>query len=344
MIHAIRRIRDTVSFMLSHDTITHPTVFELLTLCAFICFKDAGCSHAVFEVGLGGRLDATNVIEPAACVITPIDLDHTDILGTTIEEIAREKSGIIKEHVPVFAGFQTIAARRILESQAKEKSAPIAFIEDELDKIETEISLTGTRTRISITGRPISDYTLSMIGEFQAENAGLALLTLSRTFPEVREESIGKGFGSAFLPGRMELVRRSPVVLLDGAHTRLATEKLIRSFTRIFPEKAILIFGAVRGKNYIEMGKILAPHFSTIIISTPLSIRESDPDAIYHFFLTLNKETFIEKKPGQAYARALELSGNNIPILVTGSFYMVSAIKKIIEENGAAIRNMKGCA
>jgi dihydrofolate synthase/folylpolyglutamate synthase len=330
LIGSVGIIRDVVSDLIDRGIIASPTVFELLTLCAFICFKEAGCTHTVFEVGLGGRLDATNVIEPAACAITPIDLEHTEILGNTIEEIAFEKGGIIKEGVPVFIGFQEKAARQVFEKLSESRHAPAVFLEDELEELKPELSFAGTRADVSLSGRHKLDLSLSMIGDFQAENATLAFLLISRTFPEVSEESILKGFAAARLPGRMEIVQGSPVIVFDGAHTPLASRKLVESFKRLFPDKGVLLFGAVLGKNYAEMGKILAPHFSAIVVSTPESPRQSDPDSVFSLFSKLNSATFLEKNPEQALAKAIELSGKKLQILVTGSFYMVAAIKRLL--------------
>ncbi len=331
MIRSVERIKDAIGRMTASKAITAPTVFEILTLCAFLGFADCGCTHAVFEVGLGGRLDATNVIEPVASIITPIDLEHTDVLGTTIEEIAFEKSGIIKPRVPVFVGFQNKAAQMVIERQAASKRAPLLCIEDRIEGLETESSISGNRISISLRGRPALKATLSMIGDFQAENAGLALLAISRIFPEIGHESIAKGFSGTTLPGRMEICGKSPVVMLDGAHTPLACEKLAASFVRIFGERGILLFGALAGKNYAAMANILAPHFARIIISTPESTRESDPDAVYSVFSALRNDVFLEKRPFFAFEKALDFSKGEFPVLVTGSFYMVAAVKKILE-------------
>ncbi len=310
----------------------HPTTFELYTLLAFLAFRACGCVSAVVETGIGGRLDATNVVTPRASVITPLDLEHTEILGDTLSKIAFEKAGIIKEGVPAFIGFQPEEAKRVFREAGKERGAPVFFLEEELEELSAVLSAEGTPFRVKLRGGPVECFRLSMLGKFQAENAALAYLTLRRTRPDIRTEAYEDGFRRAALPGRMEVLRRAPALVVDGAHTPLAVRRLLESFRAVFPGDAVLIFGSVAGKRPREMAEILAPWFRRVIISTPGSFKESLPEELFRIFRGVNPETILEKEPAAALARAEEESAGRLPILVTGSFYMIAEIRRLVKE------------
>jgi dihydrofolate synthase/folylpolyglutamate synthase len=304
------------------------TPFELLTVLAFLYFRVTKCHFAIIETGIGGRLDATNIIRPSACLLTPVDLEHTDILGDTIERIAKEKSGIIKPGIPVFSGFQVPEVKSILKEVSDSQKSPISFLDEEIEKFSVDLSPEGTIFVLKLKGMEERKFTLKLLGEFQAENAALAYLVIRNIFPHVSDGIITKGIEKAFLPGRMELIQTNPPVILDGAHTPLAGKRLWSSFSKIFPAKGILIFGAISGKKIEEMARILAPGFREIIISTPGYFKESNPDEVFSVFKQLNSYTILEKDPSEALQKALKASHNELPILVTGSFFMVSEIRK----------------
>ncbi len=327
-----RAIKEAVDTLPAEGMPGHfaPTTFELLTLLAFLYFRDAGCTDAVIEVGIGGRLDATNVVAPSACVITPLDLEHTDVLGDTLEQIAFEKAGIIKAGAPVFIGLQTPAAREVFRKVSEERSAPGSFLDDEMQGIDARVDARGTTFTLRLRGEPPVDFRLSLVGEFQAENAALAYLTLRRTRPEILPAHYRDGFLAATLPGRMEVRGGAPVIVLDGAHTPLAVTRLLESFRKICPGDSILIFGSVSGKKPKEMADILARAFMHVIISTPGTFKESNPQEVAEIFSARNPATRLEKDPRQALGLARKISGGRMPILVTGSFYMVAEVRKLL--------------
>ncbi len=311
-----------------------PTTFELYTLLAFLYFREAGCDIAVIETGIGGRLDATNVIVPEASVITPLDLEHTDVLGDSLEKIAGEKAGIIKPGVPAFVGLQPAAAAEVFRAAALERGAPVTFLAEVTTRREVRLSPSGTAVHLELRDGTRADFRLSLLGEFQAENAALALITLRSIHPEITDTQFRRGFRAARLPGRMELVRGRPPVILDGAHTPLAVERLLESFRRIFtrpgePRAAVLLFGSVAGKNPRAMAEILAPWFQSVVVSTPGTFKPSDPEGVWHIFRELNPGAELVRDPAEALRRARQLAGGRLPILVTGSFYMVSEIRRL---------------
>ncbi|HVO40887.1 MAG TPA: folylpolyglutamate synthase/dihydrofolate synthase family protein [Spirochaetia bacterium] len=307
-----------------------PTTFELYTLLAFLYFREAGCEDAVIETGIGGRLDATNVVMSECSVITPLDLEHTEILGDTIEKIAFEKAGIIKPGAPSFVGFQPPVAKQVFRETARERGSPVTFLDEELESLSTTLDPGGTSFRLTLRGDGPRELRLSLLGEFQAENAALACLTLRRTRPEIPSSSYRDGLLAASLPGRMEVVKGEPPVVLDGAHTPLAVSRLVSSFDRIFPGEAVLLFGSVAGKRPREMAAILGQRFRRIIVSTPGTFKESDPEQVYQIFRAVNPGTILEKDPAAALALARRESGGKRPVLVTGSFYMVAEIRRLL--------------
>jgi dihydrofolate synthase/folylpolyglutamate synthase len=307
-----------------------PTTFELYTLLALLYFREAGCQYAVIEVGIGGRLDATNVIMPVASVITPLDLEHTDVLGDTLQKIAWEKAGIIKPGVPAFIGLQPPGMKEVFRRAGQERGSTITFLDEETRMLSPRLDADGTSFTVQFAGEQAEELRLAMLGEFQAENAALALLALRRTMPEIPMACFREGFSRTILPGRMEVRGRAPAIVLDGAHTPLAVTRLLSSFRAIFPGEAILLFGSVSGKRPREMAAILAAPFSRVIISTPGTFKESDPEEVAEIFRGFNPATVLEKDPARALRRAREESAGTRPILVTGSFYMIAEIGKLL--------------
>ena len=313
-----------------------PTTFELLTLLSFLIFKNMECKWAVIETGIGGRLDATNVIHPVAAVITPIELEHTEVLGTAIPQIAAEKAGIIKQDIPVFIGVQKRDAKDMLVKTAAEKNAACFPLNEHLVDTHAEYGNHGTGIRLKWKDSTINTATLKMLGDFQIENAALACLVCRQLFKKIgistteANKLISEGLGRARLPGRMEVIQSNPDIILDGAHTPASVKRLCTSLARQYPQNRILLFGSVLGKNATSMAKLLAPHFESIIVSTPGTFKMSDPRSVYEQYKKYSKQVELKLDPSEALERALELAGNTIPILVTGSFYMVSEIRKLI--------------
>lgn len=314
-----------------------PTTFELLTLLAFLCFRESGCRVAVIEVGIGGRLDATNVVTPEASLITPLDLEHTQLLGDSLGSIAREKAGIIKPGRPVFVGYQPAEARRVFEEAAASRGAPIEFLADRVERLEASVRLSGTSVVLKLSGDEERRFDLAMSGRFQAENAALACLALRETRPGIPFEAVRRGLASCRLPGRMEIAASDPPLVLDAAHTPLATARALESFRELFPEAGVLLFGSVAGKRPEDMARILAPAFAGIVITTPGTFKQSDPASLWHIFRKHNPAVELEPDPARALDRALQLSAGRLPILVTGSFYLLGEIKKALAARGGSL-------
>jgi len=308
------------------------TPFELVTLLAFCYFRETDCQIAVIETGIGGRCDVTNVITPIASVLTPIDYDHTEILGDTLEKIAKDKAGIIKPGVPAFCGLQPPEVKTVFRTESALQQTTIRFLDEELTAFAAQTNQAGTSATFAFDGMTPCTIPLRLSGQFQAENAALAALTIRHVFPDISLEMTARGLSEAFLPGRMEIVSTEPPIVLDAAHTPLAIRRALEAFQQMFPGEAVLIFGAVHGKNYAEMARLLAPAFREVIISTPGAFKQSEPEDVFYAFQQHHPCPHLEKHPASALQFAQQLADGRLPMLVTGSFYMVAEIRKLLKK------------
>jgi len=305
-----------------------PTTFELLTLLAFVLFRESGCDWAVIETGLGGRLDATNVLQPVASVITRIEREHTEYLGETIAEIAAEKAGIIKQGVPVFLADQTSEAREVLLRHAASVDAPVFELSEALKALAVEITPAGTTVRARFAGPYELSATLRLIGRIQAENAALAAHVARSTLPDLPDDAVANGLAEAWLPARGELTQTTPIAMLDGAHTPASVAAVASEFAELYRSGRTLLFGAVRGKDYGAMAAALAPLFDHVIIARPGTFKPSDLDELAEAFRGVHRAVRLQADPEAAWELACGL-GN--PILVTGSFYLVAEIYRVLD-------------
>ena len=311
-----------------------PTTFELLTLLSFLIFRESGCSWAVFETGLGGRLDATNVITPEASVLTLIELEHTEYLGETIAEIAGEKAGIIKPGVPVFSAQQNPDAEAVFRNTAKTRNSEIFFPGDlirKLSSVKSEDTGFSQDVLLCLNSGAELGFSLTQPGFFQAENAALAVSALEHLkknkLPQI---NLISGISQTSLPGRMEkfFSKEGPIVILDGAHTPKSIKLSVEAFFETSGEPdATLLFGAVEGKDIREMARVLKGIFQKILISTPGAFKKNNPDEVYRIFKETGINAELEKNPAEALRKALSPGR---PVFVTGSFYMVSEIRKLL--------------
>ena len=325
-----------------------PTTFELLTLLAYLTFREAEMEWGVIETGIGGRLDATNVLSPAATVHTPVELEHTDVLGDTIAKIASEKAGIIKPGSVAFSGYQVPEAACVFSNKADDTGVRLYKIEEEIPKLEITVdgaAWTGPPWRgpawrgpawrglATLKDGDTVEIKPGMQGKFQVENGALAflvtdwLLEKAGRKKEERRRAICDALGRAKLPGRMELISENPPVLIDAAHTPASASRLLEAYLTMFPKGGTLLFGSVLGKKPGEIAKILGPAFSKVIISTPGTFKPSDPEAVYQAFSAAHPSVELIPEPKAAFERALDHSGGKRPILVTGSFYMIAEVR-----------------
>ncbi len=318
-----------------------PTTFELLTLLAFLIFKEQGCQWAVLETGMGGRLDATNLVVPEVSIITPIELEHCDVLGNTIEKIAFEKAGIIKHGVPVVVQHQKPEALAVIRKRAEEMGSPLIYSDEHIKIENCRLGSGGSTFTLSMDGWQYSIVT-NLAGNFQCDNIASSLLALSRIMPEIDMQKALNALKDVPLEGRMEIIGTNPPVVLDGSHTAYSIQRLLDSCKAIFGAGGVLVFGSVKGKNYRAMLDLLIPPFDQVIISEPQGFKETDVEAVYSYAKSLcdtglhpGKPLILESVPEKALELALSKAsemGGKKPVVVTGSFYLAGAIKKYISE------------
>lgn len=315
------------------------TWFELVTLYGMLCFREEKVDYAVYEVGLGGRLDATNVITPKVSVITPIELEHTEFLGDTVEKIAYEKGGIIKKNVPVVIARQQETVKDVFRKIAAEKSADIKFVDEIVDRIECgyENGYMKVEIESKLFKRPIQTK-MKLLGEVQAQNAALAAIAVKTAMPKIKERDIEIGLAAAFLPGRFETVNLErtfalQTMILDSAHTYNSEKYTMDTFEKLYGGKkdATLLFGCAADKNVEKIAPLFKNHFSDIFLTKPGNIKASDLKAMEKAFrdagLSFESDEDFEKIIREAVKKA---ALKKSPLLITGSFYLVSEVKKLL--------------
>jgi dihydrofolate synthase/folylpolyglutamate synthase len=306
----------------------HPTFFEVVTVMALRFFAAQKCDLVIWETGLGGRLDATNIVTPLASVITNIAFDHQQWLGDTLEKIATEKAGIIKPGVPVVTATDEPEAMTVIEKIAKEKNAPLTKIN----------SWEGRRVAVpnqlgSPTWQPSQIEVLSLSGEHQKLNAALALATveaLQNKIP-VSKENIRAGLSKVNWPGRLQLVARpsGQKLLLDGAHNVAGAKVLREALEKNSPAtKRTLILGVLQDKDWQRICGILAPLASRIFTVPVSSERSANPGQLAAACRTANLSAEISAC--DSLRGALEKIPDNDSVVITGSLYLVGEALELL--------------
>ncbi|MBK5200598.1 MAG: bifunctional folylpolyglutamate synthase/dihydrofolate synthase [Spirochaetaceae bacterium] len=305
-----------------------PTTFELFTLYSFILFSESHCNWAVIETGLGGRLDATNTIIPVASVITPIELEHTNILGTTITAIATEKSKIIKKNIPSFIATMRDEAKEVMIEEAKNQNSEIHILEQNITLIKTHTTIEGEVISINWKDGREDNLILKLRGAVMANNAALALMTLKSLGFD--NDKVVEAIETTTLPGRFETISQNPTLVIDGAHTPVSITSLINTVSQLYDKsKIVIIFGIIEDKDFTHIIQSLLTNFNTFIISKPGTFKKSDPKAIYNFFeqkINNNQSVILKEDSKTALLYAKHICPKDGIILCCGSFYMATEI------------------
>jgi len=307
------------------------TFFELMTALALRHFARERVDWVVWETGLGGRLDATNIVTPEVCIITNIGLEHQQYLGPTLPEIAAEKAGIIKPGVPVVSAVEPGPAAGVIAEMAREKNAPLTWI-----RAEAKASWRDGRQRAEIDGR---EYVLGLIGAHQAENAACAVAALRRlpAGEMISAEAITRGLESTRWAGRFEIVSESPLIVLDGAHNPAGMRKLIETWTSFLASRGLgadthLVFASVSDKDVTEIAELLRPVARQVSLVRLASDRTADPAALAAHFAGLPCRLFASV--GQIW-NELKAAPADGPVLITGSLFLVGEIEAQRGRDGA---------
>ena len=309
---------------------SRPTFFEILTALSFLYFKKENIDVAVCEVGLGGRLDATNVSEPILSVITSIGLEHTDYLGKTLSSIAKEKGGIIRENTPLITGAEG-EALDTLKELAREKKAPILIYGRDFYK--RDIKEENMRQILDIQGMNgfYPDVLLNLKGKWQHANAGLAVAAseiLSKQFA-IKKEHIYKGLEKATWPGRMEKIG---AFILDGAHNPQAAEMLKEEILKLKAtgSNIKILFGVLKDKDRQQIIKAIFPVVNEIILLKPNTKRAVSVNTLKKEGRTYNRNITVGKNLSTTIKKLKKNKNKNDIIFVCGSLYLVGEARSIL--------------
>ena len=309
-----------------------PTYFEILTILALLYFREQKVEIAVLEVGMGGRLDATNVVTPLVSVITTVGRDHQEFLGKTMAKIAFEKAGIIKPGVPVVCGLAPGIARQVIKQRAREFGVPFRGVFDEPGALQAYKQKDGYRFSFRYEGE---DYAFSpqLQGEHQGRNAAVAIaaaVEVGRRWKRLQKRWIVQGVREARWEGRLESVRLRPRVVLDGAHNEEGA-RAIAAYARDFlPRPLTLVFTIMKDKNIRLVSSLLFPLADTVILTSVPLLRAASPEMIFSLAPVGGKKTYLEPDPKMAVQKAIEMTPCRGSVLITGSLFLVGEVKRLL--------------
>ena len=315
------------------------TFFETLTATAYAAFADAPVDVAVVEVGMGGQWDATNVLEAGTCVVTPVGLDHPE-LGSTVTEVATEKAGIVHAGARVISGVQELAAAEVLVARCASVGAELAVEGVHFGVLERHVAVGGQMVTLRGLGGEYGEVFLPLHGAYQASNAACALAAVEAFLGGgsalLDIESVRAGFASCDSPGRLEVVRRSPTVLLDGAHNPGGVAALVGALEEAFTfSRLVGVVAILSDKDVASMLSLLEPVLSDVVVTTNHSPRALSADALG----ALAAEVFgpdrvvVEPLLPNAIDAAVALAddaGEGAGVLVTGSLYTVGEARTLL--------------
>jgi len=349
------RVKDTVDALLNPQASSqvpgsldrHPTYFEMVTAIGFCYFAERSVDVAVLEVGLGGRLDATNVVDPRVVVITNVDYDHQKYLGSRLEEIAMEKAGIIKPRSDAKAGPLSVVCtsddpvvRDIVDEECRATGARCIHALDEA-RVEAEPDTRGRfQLKFNFPRGLTLDVRIPLPGEHQARNAVAAIRALmvlqTEGFP-IDLEDIKEGIESTRWPGRLELVHGDPPIILDGAHNIAGAESLRKYCERFLRSKrVVLLFGVMRDKDVFEIAARLFPLATEIVLTAAESERSAEPGWIAAQLPEYRHRYHYTRNPQEALSLARTLASADGIILAAGSLFLVGDLQRTLNLEAAA--------
>ncbi len=321
----VNQHKSTIEF---NGEITQLTFFEYTTNMAFDYFRREGVQFASVEVGLGGRLDSTNIIDPEASVITSLSLEHADKLGGSLEYIAREKAGVIKKGKPLVIGKVPKAASDIFESVAKQNGSEVKRVEDCIVR-NLNFSIEGTEFRLDTTANNY-EVKLKALGEHQVNNSISAILACESIRDAPSTNDILQGLGEDQIPGRFEVRRKDPLMILDGAHNSEASRILSANIKRYAIKEPLIVLGVLRDKNSYNILQNLSEVAESVLITEPNELeRKKDSEDLKREARLFFKDVGVQKRPSNALDAAIESRRNTI---ITGSMYLVGEMEVLLDD------------
>jgi len=329
MVELVEEIKPAVS------KIPKLTTFEITTALGFLAFAKQKVNAAVIEVGLGGRLDATNIVRPQVSVITSLSYDHMAVLGDTLAKIAGEKAGIIKPGIPVVSSPQKEEALKVLERIANENDSRFILIGKDVKYERLNSSLDGQSLQIFDTGNSILEFQIPLLGEHQIQNAATAYTALKSSRIAISDEAIRDGFSQVKWHARFEVVRREPPVIFDSAHNQDSFAKLRDALDEYFPGRQVyLIFGASEDKNIPGMFAEMKPKIRKLIVTRADHPRALQPEEIIRLADQAGLESEAMSPVESAFRRALELSEKDGSIVLSaGSMFVTAEVMQAWNKN-----------
>jgi len=328
------RIKPEVEAVNANGNLGELTTYEILTALAFLCFQDSGVAYQVLETGLGGRLDATNVVQPEVCVTTSISYDHMDVLGSTLAEIAMEKAGIIKPGSIVVTAPQAPETMKVLEDVCRQQKVKLVRVGE--DVIWRQKSIRPEKQSFRLKGL-MGEYDIEvpLLGEHQLENAATAVAAaeaLAGRGAVITARAIINGIASVSWPGRLQVLRKKPWVIVDGAHNGDSVRRLVAALRQYFKfEKAFVIFGASSDKNIAAMAEELKTFPDRVIVTSSRHPRAVAVELLAEEFSRENIIPVISENVASAVEKALSLAGSGDLVCATGSLFLVAEVMEYMQ-------------
>lgn len=345
----VARLKPEVEIVNQKTSYGELTTFELLTALAFTYFNDEGVDFQVLEVGMGGKFDATNVIQPEVCVITSISLDHTEVLGDSLTKIAAEKAGIIKPGSTVVLAPQVEEVVRVITEACRQRKAKLVMVGRDVtwrnlgtsgNRQLLEVSRIRTRDRKRSKPENRGNYKICipLLGRYQLENAATAVAALEvlalKGF-KITLASIISGLEQVSWPGRLQVLSYSPLIVADGAHNPDAAQKLKQSLAEYFRfKRAVLVMGASGDKDTVGVVSEFMPFFSEIIVTQSRHPRAMAVSQLQVFLKEYGGETQLAPTVPEALSLAMNMVGTQDLICVSGSLFVVAEAIEWVKEQG----------
>ncbi|MBM3158022.1 MAG: bifunctional folylpolyglutamate synthase/dihydrofolate synthase [Chloroflexi bacterium] len=325
----VAKIKPHVEAVDRDGTYGELSTFELLTTAAFVYFQQRNVDYQVLEVGLGGRLDATNVVMPEVCVITSISLDHTDVLGDTLAKIAAEKAGIVKERRTVVSSPQAEEAAAVIRYTCLKKNAPLISVGNDVTWQKTGSNLSGQSLEVNGC-KGTYQVTIPLLGAHQLDNAATAVAALETL--GLSRADMEKGLANTRWPGRLQVLGRKPLLVIDGAHNRDSAKKLKDALRDYFQfDRLILIIGTSADKDVSGIVGELAPVADAVIVTRSRHPRATRHEVLVAEFTRLGRKAEVAGTVAEAVAKAKKRAGRGDLICATGSLFLIAEVIEYVK-------------
>ena len=336
----LKRLKPAIRKVAHTEGCQHPTFFEVITAMAFIYFYEKKVDFAIMEVGLGGRLDATNVCQPLVSIITHLSFDHMAQLGNTLSEIAAEKGAIIKQKTAVVCAQQLPEAAQIIKKIAQEEKAPLYIFGEQFKATLESSLLKGNYFNYTGIEQNIINLFVPLAGEYQLENTSLAIAAaelLHKMGFIINREAIIEGVRHTQWPGRFELVREKPLTILDGAHNPDGVTQFMTNLKRLIPDKRIIaVLGVFQDKDFTAIVKTIVTQVNQVIITMSDNLRAAPASVLAEEVARYMDKKYISETDNVAAAidKSLQIAQDDEVIIITGSLYTVGEAKAYFLEKG----------